>query len=241
MKKINYYGIASLEDVINLRKQIESVICKNHNGKMEGFWSMSTSVILNEFCQKRKQCEECICSKCYAAAQLNRYKNQAQKQERAHKLLTESVLPVEAWPKINVLKFRFEAFGDLATVEQVINYFNFCLANPRTTFSIWTKNPFLIEEAIKAGFSKPKNLIVIYSSPRINKFANPKYDFIDKIFTVYTADFAIENNININCGSRNCLECGRCYDLSNGEKFVNEMLKQEQTKYYKMLSEKGDN
>lgn len=235
MNKINYRECKNLQELLELREKIDYCICKNHSGKMAGLWSLSTSVLENPLCQARQKCADCICSKCYAEALLKRRSNQAKKQKTAHDLLTGAVLPADAFPRVNVLIFRFESFGDLATVEQVINYFTLCNVNPGTTFTLWTKNPWLIQEAIDAGNSKPENLIVIYSSPVLNKAAAPQYDFIDKVFTVYTADYAIENNVTINCGSRDCNGCRRCYDRNNKERHVSEMLKQDQKKYEKAL------
>lgn len=235
MRKINYYSCKDLKELEELREKIDYCICKNHGGKMAGFWSLSTSVIDNHYCQIKQKCDACVCSKCYAEAMLKRRSNQAKKLHFAYELLTRSVLPVDAFPALNVLMFRFESFGDLATPEQVINYFQLCRVNPRVSFTLWTKNPWLIQQAIDAGESKPENLIVIYSSPRLNKPEAPRYDFIDKVFTVYTADYAIENDVKINCGSRDCLGCQRCYNPENKERYVSEMLKQEQKKYEKAL------
>jgi len=235
MRKINYHQGKDLQELVELRKNIEYCICKKHTGKMEGFWSLSTSVIDNEFCQIKQKCAACVCSKCYAEALLKCRSNQAKKLHFAYELLTKAVYPLEAFPVLNVLMFRFESFGDLATAEQAINYFQLCRANPAVTFTLWTKNPWLIQEAIDAGERKPENLIIIYSSPRLNVPEAPRYDFIDKVFTVYTADYAIENDVNINCGSADCKGCRRCYDLENSERYVSEMLKQEQSKYYKAV------
>ena len=143
------------------------------------------------------------------------------------RILSGSVLPASVLPAIPVKYFRFEAFGDLAGVNQVINYFNIARKNPETLCALWTKNPKFIQQAIKAGHEKPANLQIVLSSPVINKPLNgTRYEFIDKIFTVYDKTGA--RGININCGARSCLGCGRCY-RSNPEgariQYINELLK----------------
>ena len=94
---------------------------------------------------------------------------------------------------------------------------------------MWTKNPGLIDKVIKAGREKPKNLIIIYSSPYIDKPVNVDtyikcYPFIDKVFTVYSKEYIRDHKIDINCGARSCLECGRCYSKRTGKE-VREQLK----------------
>ena len=196
----------------------------NHNGKMAGMASISTSVTTNERCAKNAQIEGSICSKCFAAKQMKVFPTLESPLVENQKILTSSVLPMEKLPVINVLYFRFEAFGDLNNATQVINYFNMCKKNPQTKFALWTKNPDYISQAIKAGHEKPNNLIIVLSSLFINKERKTKYDFVDKIFTVYDADFIAANNVEINCGAKNCFSCGLCYN-KNEVRIINEKLK----------------
>ena len=142
-------------------------------------------------------------------------------------ILSASVLPLSVLPLIPVKYFRFEAFGDLASVNQVINYFNIAKKNPETLCALWTKNPQFIAKAIKMGYDKPNNLQIVLSSPELNKPINKtRFAFVDKIFTVYDKKHA--GDVVINCGSRSCLACGRCYrpnPVGVGLQYVNELLK----------------
>lgn len=92
------------------------------------------------------------------------------------------------------------------------------------------------------GYKKPKNLIVIYSVSLLNHqidinkiTSNPRLQFIDKVFTVYTLEYLQDNNINIdkfiNCGGRKCIECMKCYNKHNKTVFINEMLKSDMRRY----------
>ena len=205
-------------------------------GKMDGFCSISTSPTCNKYCQLYRLDPDKICSKCYSCAAMEYRKSFLEKLIQNSLLLQERILDYTELPIIFLPFYRFESHGDAANEIQVINYFNICEKNPNTTFSVWTKNPNLYKNAIEAGHDKPKNLIIVLSSHYLNVVADPsKYDFIDIVFTVFTASYAIENNIVINCGGQKCINCLRCYTRHNGVIYINEMLKQEQKKYYKLL------
>lgn len=198
----------------------------NMNGKMEGMQSLSTSCTVNPYCLERIKNNDMVCSHCFAFSQLNRWKNNLPCFEKNAELLTDEVIPVENWPILNCLFFRFESFGDLINFKQCVNYFNLCKKNPMVRFALWTKNPWIIDEAIERGYDKPENLVIVYSSPLLNQRANDnmlvKYPFIDKIFTVYDASNA--EKVNINCGGNKCINCGLCYNKNNVN-IINEKLK----------------
>lgn len=213
----------------------------DHRGKMKDMISLSTSCLLNDFYKKRSKIEKSICSKCFAAAMLsNGYIGKALKAKLAKntEVLTTTDIPLEDIPVLNIAFFRFESFGDLINETQVKNYFKFCVKNPHCNFALWTKNPWIIHNVLQSGIEKPENLNIVVSSYCLNKAMNFKrYEyFIDVIFTVYTADYALENNIVINCGSLKCINCLRCYKKRTGKAvIVNEILKSEAKKYYKKL------
>ena len=196
----------------------------NHTGKMSGMASISTAVCNNERCKKNASIPGSICAKCYAATMAKRFPGMEKPLVQNQQILTSNILPDELLPVINVLYFRFEAFGDLNNDIQVINYFNICKKNPNVKFALWTKNPDYIAKAIKAGHEKPENLNIILSSLFINKERKTRYDFVDKIFTVYDPQYIEKENIEINCGARNCFECGLCYN-KNDIRIINEKLK----------------
>ena len=140
------------------------------------------------------------------------------------RILTSEILPTEKLPTINNIYFRFEAFGDLNNATQVVNYFNICKKNPKVKFALWTKNPDYIAEAIAGGDEKPENLNIVLSSLFINKERKNPFPFVDKVFTVYDPQHIEQNNIEINCGARNCFACGLCYEKNNVN-VINEKLK----------------
>ena len=225
-------------DIITLAAAVVNMITTAMTGKMNGLWSLSTSTLLNPQCAKNAAVIGSICSKCYARTLLKMRKSLREKLEINTRILTAVIIPFECLPIINNLYFRFEAFGDLMTAIQVVNYFNICKKNPAVSFALWTKNPHLIQAAIDTyKIEKPANLNIIYSPLFMNvnngKNIMKKYPFIDKVFTVYTLDYIQSNpDVKINCGGRSCINCLNCYK-KGGNVFINEMLKQDQKKALK--------
>ena len=208
---------------------LKKAITWNMTGKMSDMASLSTSPLCNPHCQERCKNNVAVCKSCYSIRMMMRYKNLRDKLERNTEFLTTVDLAVDDVPAINRTLFRFESFGDLINTQQVKNYFTICEANKRTQFALWTKNPWVIADAMaEYGISKPDNLIIILSSVLLNVGADPemvakKYPFIDKIFTVFDKEHS--KDVNINCGARSCAQCQRCYTKTDGIELVNELLK----------------
>ena len=199
---------------------------KHHRGKMSGMWSLNTSCACNPHCVKQQGCKGSVCEACYVPDIMKQFPKGAKRWEENTKSLNENIIPVEAWPYIKKDIFRLESFGDLQSVLQAIHYINFATANPQTTFALWTKHPHYLKRAFDAGYKKPENLIIIFSSFWLNKASVPPYDFINKIFTAYDREIAEQNEIDINCGARNCNTCRRCYSKNgNGVEYINEIKK----------------
>lgn len=205
-----------------------------HNGKMEGMQSLSTCCSCNRYCKKRFESvakendtddmPKMICRKCYAERMMEMYKNLKKSTDKNLEYLSK-VLDVKDLPDVNVLYFRFESFGDLDNENQFINYLNICRKNPQTRFAIWTKNPWIIQSVFDKGYKKPKNLNIVLSSLYINKVDDFKYDWVDRVFTVFDKKYIKDNDVNINCGGRKCFECLKCYKKSKKYYYINEQLK----------------
>ena len=203
------------------------------SAKMEGFPSISTACTCNKFCLARLKQKIGICAKCFAYAKLKFKKNLAENLKKNYEVLTKEVLPDEALPTFckDVDQCRIESFGDIENVEQAINYINIAIKNPNVMFGWWSKNEAIRSQAI-AMKGKPENMICVYSSPMVNKEVTFEelyakgWTYIDKIFTVFTKEYAKEHYIDINCGARACKfgrGCGRCY--MHGKEYVRELLK----------------
>ena len=237
-RELQAWSVSELIDFMQENNQKEPIhVTEKHGGKMSQMFSISTSPLCNPYCQARynnnsKKKIPIICAWCFAHRQLERYVNNQPILEYNTTVL-KKIIPIDFLPFIAVCNyknyFRFESFGDLNNVEQVINYFNICKKNQHINFALWTKNYNFIAVAInKYGYKKPANLQIIGSVAKINPSENEKaelltrYDFINKTFSVYDSD----TKANINCGGKKCIECGFCYDKKyKNIKHINELIK----------------
>lgn len=214
-------------------------ISMNMSGKMEGIDGISTSVLENPVCKARRNMNDSICQKCFAAATASRYSALRNNLSENLSILSGHILSDSETPSIYADVFRLEAFGDLANVTHARNYIKIARKNPNTVFTLWTKNyNFLYRAFLIDG--KPENFICGLSSVYINRQEkiNPDIEkWFDFVFTVYSAAYAIENNIKINCGGKKCRACMNCYGdhahRKPGEpiRVINELLKQDLKKY----------
>lgn len=194
-----------------------------HTGKMEGIGSISTWCGSNPNCVARAKNPDSICSKCYARRMsyrhslIDRLKNNTE-------VLSSEVLKEDDLPFINSSYFRFESFGDLINKTHLINYMNICQKNPQCTFALWTKNFWIVDDVLEE-YEKPENLLIVASSGQMNKELDRVPAWADSVFTVYDKDFSKENEVEINCGSRSCLICRKCYTKHEGVMHIHELLK----------------
>lgn len=199
-------------------------------GKLDGFWAVSTSVLMNRLCQARALVEGSICADCYAAQGAVSRDGLALVLEINYMIINRWRLSPEAWatlpiPSING-KSRGESHGDVATVCAAVNMCNICASHPYLTFGVWTKNLNLYRAAFKE-VGKPKNMIFIYSSPIKNQVAEVPEDmkpYVDKVFTVFEKDYIEKNHICINC-AKHCNGCLKCYNQEDSDFYINEILK----------------
>lgn len=205
----------------------------NHmSNKLEGISSISSSVCDNLFCKARQTIKDCICRFCYAYNQQS-YQTGLKEHNIINGIILRNILiPVKFFKFLQILfqYLRIESFGDVQNVIQARNYIRIIKAFPKKRCAIWSKNIAIWEQAFKLE-GKPKNTTFVFSSSKLNipeKIDLNRYNFIDHIFTVYTKEFAKENNITINCGGRKCMECIlkkiNCY-YRNTEFYINELKK----------------
>lgn len=211
-------------------------ICFNHDAKMNGVISMSTYVGYNPFCIARcNNCNNAICKYCYANSLTNQRYNLKMKLIRLHVILTNIELTENDVPIIDASLypyFRFESFGDLNNTLQFRNYNLIAMVNSNVNFTMWTKNPGIIQKCIDNGLVLAGNLVIGLSSlylntPELDKAQ--KYSFIRFLFTVYDDNYIREHNVVINCGARHCITCGICYkylhEFKHGLQLINERKK----------------
>lgn len=207
-------------------------------GDMITMYSLSTSVTRNQHCQEHRLVSGSICEDCFACTSIECGKVSDRKLSSNYEILTGSYLNWNDIPVITSDFFRFESFGDIDNIFQVINYILFCekalVAGSKTRFGLWTKNPDILAGVFNAlGIEKPENLQIQVSSLYKNTIAEKpeKYWFIDRIFTVWNdVETANAAGVTLNCcnGIRKhtyCIGCTNCYVKGNGVELVNELLR----------------
>lgn len=204
-------------------------ITENHRGKMSGNASMNTDNKMNEFCKCYQQDEKKICHYCFAKKQLERQPSQEIPYIYNTILLRNFIIPTELLPMLNRLFFRFEAFGDLNNAIQLVNYNNLMKANRRTYFGFFTKNLFIIDNAIRNdGFKLAKNCDLVAGSFYLNevrKLTDLQKTYVAHVFTVYEPEYLEAHpEIKINCGALHCMTCLQCYGYGT-DFYINEIKK----------------
>jgi len=198
-------------------------ITKRMQGKMEGFKSLNTSPLANPFCKKmvKESPNDIICKFCYSTRAIITYAKAAQRSWGINTdILSREVLEDHRIPEIKDKVFRFHSHGELLNATHYINFCNIAWKNPNTYFTLFTKRPNLTR-----GIDRPPNMGLIYSEPRINNYVEEIPEGFDRRFTVFTKDYIEENEIDINCGGKKCIECLTCYTPNNGITHVNEKIK----------------
>ena len=189
-------------------------------GKMEFFGSFNA--LNDNFCKKMRKIKGSICQNCYSEKFMKFRPMAKNKFAKNSEVISKELLVINDFPRINMIYFRFNAFGELINSIHFLNLCTFAKANPKVTFVLWTKRMKIVDMNIK---EKPDNMIIIYSSLKMNIINVKKPKNADKVFTVYTEEFAKEHNININCGGKKCINCLNCYVDDNGIIFINELIR----------------
>lgn len=189
------------------------VTTHNRETKLAGIQSISTSVLLNPICAKRR-CNGGVCEKCYAA-KLTAYRGTLEHcLERNTEILTTHLLENWEIPQFDTVLGRIESFGDVMNVTQARNYLRIIRANPMTNFGVWTKNPGIWLAAFHQEGGKPDNMSFVLSSFTLNAPDTvPQYiaEFVDHVFTVYDAEHYDYVGKPEECAGLSCAKCRKCY------------------------------
>tara|TARA_R100001132_G_C3236849_1_gene69166 strand:- start:36 stop:734 length:699 start_codon:yes stop_codon:yes gene_type:complete len=106
--------------------------------------------------------------------------------------------------------------SDLSNNTHLKNYIKICNFNKQTTFALWTKRKDIIQ-AYFDKHKKPKNLILIYSNPIVDRPILKPFGYFDKIFNNVTMNNP-QFKENQNCTGQKCIDCLRCYKKSTKDK-----------------------
>lgn len=192
-------------------------------GKLDGFKAISSNTITNPYCIKQNASGDSsnICTKCYSNIMLKSYrKNMQASLERNSQALANSVLPLDQLPIVLDAFFRFNAHGELINEIHLQNLVNITIKNPSCNFALWTKQNGIIRKYFDNN-SKPSNLILIYSNPKISTILAKIPKHFDKTFNNV---LEIEYQDQQNCTGQQCKTCLLCYK-HNGINTIVEKVK----------------
>ena len=191
-------------------------------GKLDGIDAINTDPLSNWFCKLKRKSNH-ICSQCYSRKMLLTYRSYCRKPfKRNLAILSEKIIRIEDLPVIKSKIFRFHSHGELLNGIHLMNFIRIADYNQNTVFALWSKRKDLLN---RYASLIPRNMITFYSTPMINPGTVEIPKGFKRVFSIYTEDHAGENNIEIHCKGKKCIECMRCYRLS-GEQIVNELVKQ---------------
>ena len=201
--------------------------------KMDGLNSINSNTLNNRFCKKQHDCKNTVCYYCYAIYGLHTFRiNCIDVFNINDDIFTHRILHDREIPFLNYGIIRYNSYGEIINDYHFINYCTIAKNNNHCTFTLFTKR----EDIIKRNYKYiPDNMILIYSSPVLNKQARlPK--FFNKVFTVYTDDYYKLHNIDINCIGQ-CKDCKVCYS-KNDTIYIHEIVRSKEFLHFDTIRDK---
>jgi len=191
-------------------------------GKLDGLAAINTNTLSNEFCQKQHAAGKTICGQCYSFRMLQQHRqNCVDPWERNSRKLSRPIPDLEFAALVDQFKnlrfVRFHGHGELINFTHLHNFAAIARAVPGTTFALWTKRADLVRKLGER--SRPENLILIYSNPRIDRVRAIPPPGFQKVFNNTT-----RQDHRDNCTGRKCLDCLNCYQ-SSGPVSIVEIVK----------------
>ena len=193
-------------------------------GKLEHIPAINTDTTSNAFCIREYQSgnPNKICVYCYSHNMLNTFrKNCVPAFKHNSDVLSESVLIPDCLPRINSAYFRFNGHGELINETHLLNLIAICEKNPDTNFALWTKRKNITNKVFRT-YPKPKNLILVYSNPIMDKVMTEPPTGFDKVFN--NVSKPVYKSIE-NCTGQKCIECLACYKKDSGINVIVEKVK----------------
>ena len=193
-------------------------------GKLEFIPAINTDTTSNSFCIREYQSANPnkICVYCYSHNMLNTFrKNCVPAFKHNSDVLSESELLPDCLPRINSAYFRFNGHGELINETHLINLFAICEKNPATSFALWTKRKNIVNSVLRKKLL-PKNLILVYSNPILDKVMTEPPKHFHKVFN--NVSKSVYKSIE-NCTGQKCIECLACYKKDSGTDVIVEKVK----------------
>lgn len=196
-------------------------VAYHESGKIEGIFSLDSSATNCGFCRKMREYaaahpeKQCICGSCYDVRQEG-FKLAALARHTLNLIIMSATVysreELAAVPVYGLV--RVNSSGDSSGDVYAENMVLFAAAHPAARVTAWAKNTAgYIRACRKHG--KPENLLLICSSPFIDKTA-PRPEYFDYVFTVYSTPEKVREALAagaMECNGKKCRECGySCYN-----------------------------
>jgi hypothetical protein len=200
------------------KQAMQTVHISTMSGKLKDLEAINTNTLTNTFCKvmHKSRNKKIICTECYSVEMLENFrKNCVDSFQRNSDLLSKHVLTAEQIPTFKKPYVRFSAHGELINLRHLHNLVLIAGSNPNTTFGLWTKRKFFINVYFnknpfkRLNNTKPLNLIIIYSNPKIGTILDkPPSQHFDKTFNNVAENEFVEQQ---NCTGQQCRNCLLCY------------------------------
>lgn len=206
----------NLKDELHFTQHVEK-------GKMQGMTSLNTAAMVSARCRENCKKPGTTCFYCYSMFQEYAYPLMIGPGMNNSYLLTERVYSLDELPFLNLAWLRINAFGSILNEIHFINIVNLAKKNPHCLVVVWDDQWALIQKVLN-DLGKPANLQLIFSVRKIDSTKKiPLPQYFDKIFRVFSKEFAEREAIKINC-QRKCVDCMLCYS-KNDVVEINEILR----------------
>jgi len=207
----------------------DKVHFSNMSGKLKFLRAINTDTTTNPFCMKQKTNKKSICSFCYSWYMLETFRKNCVDAFASNSILlsTTCLKSNNNIPFIIDAYLRINGHGELINTLHLHNIVNIALFNPHCNIAVWTKRKDLINKYFKEN-DKPKNLILVFSNPKINHIKKDIPQHFDKVFNNVEENSFIDEQ---NCTGQECYKCLQCYKFE-GENIIVEKVKEDE-KYQK--------
>lgn len=175
------------------------------SGKLAGIPAINTNTVTNPFCIDRysRQDPDDICTYCYSHTMLNTFRKNCQPSFQRNSDILASDKPVDI-PKINASVVRFNGHGELLDDNHFLNLCRIASEYPRTNFALWTKRIDIVRPNL---YHVPKNMILVYSNPKIDRVMTKPPRGFHRVFNNVTKSYGGDAN----CTGQKCIDCQLCY------------------------------
>ena len=226
---------------------LQQVHTSKMTGKLIELDAISDNTVTNGFCYDRYIKAKAkndkagkvvdICGVCYSHTMLGSYRKNMQPALDRNEFLAERLLEPHEVPTYLKAFMRLDAHGELRTetvdpasgkVTKTYNKFthieNYCRIaehNPHCTFTLWTKRTDIVKLFFDSR-DKPKNLIIIYSNPKVGTILSKPPKHFDKTFNNVLEDEYVDEQ---NCTGQKCKDCLLCYRHGTTDTIVEKVKK----------------